>query len=37
MDVSNLTGAPLAAAIIVLLAVVVLGGVSLAFQGNIQF
>lgn len=37
MDFSNLRGAPLVAALIVLGAVIFLGGVSLAFQGNIQF
>lgn len=37
MDFSNLQGAPLVAALIVLSAVVFLGGISLAFQGNIQF
>lgn len=30
-------GAPITAAIIVLLAIVALGGISLAFQGSVQF
>lgn len=37
MDTANMQGAPLAAAIIVLIAVLVLGGISLAFQGHVQF
>lgn len=37
MDIKNAQGAPLVAAIIVLLAVVVLGAVSFAFQGSVQF
>lgn len=36
-DLDNARGAPLFAAILVLLAVVVLGAVSFAFQGSIQF
>jgi hypothetical protein len=37
LDWENAKGAPLTAAIIVLLAIVALGGISLAFQGNVQF
>lgn len=37
MDFSQASGAPMAAAIIVLLAIVVLGGISFAFQGSVQF
>lgn len=37
MDVSNLQGPALVAAFLVLGAVLLLGGISLAFQGNIQF
>lgn len=37
MDFGSMTGAPLATAVIVLIAVVLLGGMGLAFQGSIQF
>lgn len=37
MDMSQAKGVPMAAAIIVLLAIVFLGGVALSFQGNVQF
>jgi hypothetical protein len=37
MNMQNATGAPLAAAVIVLVAVVILGGISFGFSGNIQF
>lgn len=37
LDFEQAKGPPLVAAIIVLLAVVVLGGISFAFQGSIQF
>lgn len=37
MSTDNLQGAPLMAAVIVLVAVLILGGISFAFQGNIQF
>jgi hypothetical protein len=37
MDFENAQGAPLVAAVIVLLAIVALGGISFAFQGSIQF
>lgn len=37
LSTENWAGAPLAAAIIVLLAIVFLGGVALSFQGNIHF
>jgi hypothetical protein len=36
-DVSNISGAPLVAALIVLFAVIALGGISFAFQGSVQF
>lgn len=36
-DMSNVGGAPLVAALIVLFAVLAIGGISFAFQGNIQF
>ncbi len=36
-DFQNAYGTPLMAAVIVLLAVVVLGAVSFAFQGSVQF
>jgi len=34
---SNIGGAPLVAALIVLFAVIALGGISFAFQGSVQF
>lgn len=37
MDFSNSQGAPLMAAVIVLVAIVVLGSLSFAFQGHVQF
>lgn len=37
MSMTNLGGAPLAVAVIVLLAIVFLGGVAFAFQGSVQF
>ena len=37
MDFENAQGAPLVAAVIVLLAIVALGGISFAFQGSFQF
>jgi hypothetical protein len=37
MDFSQAQGAPLMAAVLVLLAIVVLGGISFAFSGNVQF
>lgn len=36
-DFESASGAPLMAAFIVLIAVIVLGGVSFAFQGSVQF
>jgi hypothetical protein len=36
-DTSNLSGAPLISALIVLFAVIALGGISFAFQGSVQF
>jgi hypothetical protein len=36
-DMSTIGGAPLVAALIVLFAVLALGGISFAFQGAIQF
>jgi len=37
MDFQNAQGAPLIAAVLVLVAIVALGGISFAFQGSIQF
>jgi hypothetical protein len=37
MSLDNARGAPLVAAIIVMVAVIVLGGFAFAFQGSIQF
>jgi hypothetical protein len=37
MDWSNASGVPMVAALIVLFAVIVLGSISFAFQGSIQF
>lgn len=37
MNFEKAQGAPMIAAIIVLIAVVILGGISFAFQGSIQF
>lgn len=37
MDFSNLSGAPLFAAIIVLIAVLAVVGVSIGFNGSVQF
>jgi hypothetical protein len=37
MNFEQAQGAPLICAVIVLLAVVVLGGISFAFQGSVQF
>lgn len=37
MDFEQAKGTPLVAAIIVLLAVVVLGAISFSFQGSVQF
>lgn len=37
MDTSNAQGAPMMCAVIVLLAVVFIGGVALSFQGNVHF
>jgi hypothetical protein len=37
MSLENAKGAPLVAAIIVMVAVVLLGGFAFAFQGSIQF
>ena len=37
MDLNNSQGAPLFSAILVLVAIVILGGISFAFQGSIQF
>jgi hypothetical protein len=36
-DLENAKGAPMTAAIIILLAIIALGGISFAFQGSIQF
>ena len=36
-DFESAAGAPMVCAVIVLLAVVVLGGISFAFQGSVQF
>lgn len=36
-DFNNAQGAPMMAALIVLIAVVILGGISFAFQGSVQF
>lgn len=36
-DFESAKGAPLAAAIIVILAIVLLGGISVAFQGSVHF
>ena len=37
MNFENAQGAPMVCAIIVLLAIVVLGGIGVAFQGSVQF
>lgn len=37
MDFSNAQGAPLMAAVLVLVAVAIISGVSIAFSGSIQF
>ena len=37
MDMSSSKATPMVAAIIVLVAIVLLGGISFAFQGNVQF
>lgn len=37
MDIGNAQGAPLMAAFLVLIAVVVLGGIAFTFSGSIQF
>ena len=37
MNFQNAQGSPLMAAVIVLIAVVALGGIAFAFQGSIQF
>ncbi len=37
MDFSHSQGAPLVAATIVLIAIALLGGISFAFQGSVQF
>jgi hypothetical protein len=37
MDVRNAQGTPLMAAVLVLLAVVILGSISVAFSGSVQF
>lgn len=37
MNFENAAGAPVVCAFIVLLAIAVLGGISFAFQGSIQF
>lgn len=37
MSFQNLSGPALAVAVIVLVAIALLGGISLAFKGNVQF
>lgn len=37
MNFDQAQGAPMVCAVIVLLAVVILGGISFAFQGSVQF
>jgi hypothetical protein len=37
MDTALLTGTPLMVGILVMLALVVIGGLSIAFQGSVQF
>ena len=37
MDISSSNATPMVAAIIVLIAIVALGGISFAFQGSVQF
>jgi hypothetical protein len=36
-DLENAKGAPLMAAVIIMIAIIALGGMSFAFQGSIQF
>lgn len=37
MNLQNASGAPMMAAVIVLVAIVVLGGITLSFGGSVQF
>jgi len=37
MNFENASGAPMMAAVLVLIAIVVLGGIGVAFQGSVQF